>query len=155
VWQHKFFTLPEHVSSSPVFSGVCVAQFLVSCLVFCRSYFYFISLLCCVLETPEENILVSSGYEHFCYKEKLEDTKGVIRRHKSKKDTIQWPKGQWSTKPSLVKSSFNNLSAFPRSMSLSSTFSVLNSLMVYCNLYLSRVSQCWWFSPGTPGFFHH
>jgi len=35
----KLFTLPEHINSLPVFSGVRVARSLVFCVVFCRSLF--------------------------------------------------------------------------------------------------------------------
>ena len=37
--EQELFTLPERLSSHPVFSGVHVAQYLVFCLVFCRSLF--------------------------------------------------------------------------------------------------------------------
>ena len=36
----ELLTLPEHLSSTLVISGVCVARSLVSCVVFCRSLFY-------------------------------------------------------------------------------------------------------------------
>ena len=39
-------TLLEHPSSSPVSSGVCVAQFVVFCVVFCRSLFVHLSFYC-------------------------------------------------------------------------------------------------------------
>ena len=35
----ELLTLPEHLGSSPVFSGVRVAQSLVFCVMFCRSLF--------------------------------------------------------------------------------------------------------------------
>jgi hypothetical protein len=46
-------TLPEHLSSSPVFSGVCVAQSLVFYVMFCKSlyvgFFWVLFLLAVVL----------------------------------------------------------------------------------------------------------
>ena len=37
--EQKLLTLPEYLSSSLVFSGVCVARSLVFCVMFCRSLF--------------------------------------------------------------------------------------------------------------------
>ena len=49
--EQELLTLPEHLSSHPVFGGVRVARFLVFCVVFCRSslvilYFFFWPLCC-------------------------------------------------------------------------------------------------------------
>jgi len=45
-------TVPEHLSSLPVFSGVRVTRSLVLCVMFCRSLFVLLSLffrpLCCL-----------------------------------------------------------------------------------------------------------
>ena len=41
--QQELFTLPEHLSSPPVFSGVRVTQSLVLCVMFCRSLLIFLS----------------------------------------------------------------------------------------------------------------
>jgi len=38
-------TLPEHLSSHPVLSGVCIAQSLVFCVVFCRSLFVLLAIV--------------------------------------------------------------------------------------------------------------
>ena len=64
-------TLPEHLRSPPVFSGVCVTRSLVFCVVFCRSLFVLLSLftwpLCClffdlrIIITP----LISSNSSHY------------------------------------------------------------------------------------------
>ena len=40
----ELLTLPEHLSSTLVISGVCVARSLVSCVVFCRLLFVFFLL---------------------------------------------------------------------------------------------------------------
>jgi len=37
--EQELLTLPEHMSASPVFSGVHFAQPLVFCVMFCRSLF--------------------------------------------------------------------------------------------------------------------
>ena len=37
--EQELMTLPEHLSSHPVFGGVRVARFLVFCVMFCRSLF--------------------------------------------------------------------------------------------------------------------
>ena len=42
----ELLSLPEHMCSSPVFSGVRVAQSLVFCVMVCRSLFVFWSLYC-------------------------------------------------------------------------------------------------------------
>ena len=47
VWQ-ELPTLPGHVSLS-VFSGVCVVQSLVFCVVFCRSLFAILTFFVCLL----------------------------------------------------------------------------------------------------------
>jgi hypothetical protein len=39
--EQELLSLPEHACSFPVFSGVCVAQSLVFCVVFCKSLFVF------------------------------------------------------------------------------------------------------------------
>ena len=39
--EQELLSLPEHLCSSPVFSGVRVAQSLVFCVVFCKSLFVF------------------------------------------------------------------------------------------------------------------
>jgi hypothetical protein len=46
--EQKLLTIPEHLMSPPVFSGVCIAQSLVFCVVLCRSLFvlFFLSLYC-------------------------------------------------------------------------------------------------------------
>jgi len=41
--EQALLTLPEHLNSSPVFSGVRVARALVFCVVFCRSLFILLS----------------------------------------------------------------------------------------------------------------
>jgi hypothetical protein len=43
---HKLLTLPEHMSSRPVFSGVRVTQCLFFYVVLCRSLFVLLSLFC-------------------------------------------------------------------------------------------------------------
>ena len=73
--QQELPTLPEHLSSPPVFSGVFVTQSSVFCVMFCRSLFvllnFFFLPFCClsfdlwILITP----LVSSNpsfFAHFC-----------------------------------------------------------------------------------------
>ena len=49
--KQQLLTLPEHLSSPPVFSGVCVAWSLVFCVVFCRSLFvlFLLTILLSVL----------------------------------------------------------------------------------------------------------
>jgi hypothetical protein len=49
--KQQLLTLPEHLSSPPVFSGVCVAWSLVFCVVFCRSLFvlFLLAILLSVL----------------------------------------------------------------------------------------------------------
>ena len=48
----ELLTLPEHLSSHPVFSGGCIARSLVFRVVFCRSLFVLLSFffwsLCCL-----------------------------------------------------------------------------------------------------------
>ena len=39
----------NHISSLPVFSGVCVTQILVFCVVFCRSFFVLLSFLLAIV----------------------------------------------------------------------------------------------------------
>ena len=50
--EQVLLTLPEHLSSPPVFSGVHVTRSLVLCLMFCRSLFVLLSFffwpLCCL-----------------------------------------------------------------------------------------------------------
>jgi branched-subunit amino acid transport protein len=40
----EWLTLPEHLRSSSVFSGVCLVQSLVFCVVFCRSLFFLLAV---------------------------------------------------------------------------------------------------------------
>jgi hypothetical protein len=42
-------TLPEHMSSQPVFSGVCVVQSFALCVLFCRSLFDLLVIAMCIL----------------------------------------------------------------------------------------------------------
>ena len=42
--EQELLTIPEHMSSPSVFSGVCVARSLVFCVVFCRLLFVLFSL---------------------------------------------------------------------------------------------------------------
>ena len=49
--EQELLTLLEHLSSFPIFKGVCVTRSLVFCVMFCRSLFvllsfYFLSLYC-------------------------------------------------------------------------------------------------------------
>jgi hypothetical protein len=37
--EQELLTLPEYLSSPPIFSGVCIARYLVFCVMFCRSLF--------------------------------------------------------------------------------------------------------------------
>jgi len=43
--EQELLTLPEHLSSPPVFSSVCVARSLVFCVVFCISLFVLLSFI--------------------------------------------------------------------------------------------------------------
>ena len=45
----EWLTLPEHLRTSPVFSGVCLVQSLVFCVVFCRSLFFLVAVALSVL----------------------------------------------------------------------------------------------------------
>ena len=47
--EQELLTLPEHMSSPPVFSVVCVAQSLIFCVVFCRSLFVCFTLDHCIV----------------------------------------------------------------------------------------------------------
>ena len=64
--EQELLSLPEHMCSSPDFIGVCVAQSLVFCVVFCRLYFvplyFFVTIVLSVLLliTP----LASSNFKH-------------------------------------------------------------------------------------------
>jgi hypothetical protein len=52
--EEELHTLPEHMSSSPVFNGARVSQSLVFCVVFCRSLFvllFFFYWSCCCLSS--------------------------------------------------------------------------------------------------------
>ena len=49
LFEEDLLTLSEHISSSPVFSGVCVDRSLVFCVVFCRSLFVFLSFFLLVI----------------------------------------------------------------------------------------------------------
>jgi hypothetical protein len=71
--EQELLTLPEHMSSPPVFSGVCVTQSLVLCVFFvdrCLSFCTFSWPLCClffdilILITP----LISSNSSYSTYK---------------------------------------------------------------------------------------
>ena len=42
--EQELLTLPEHLSSLSLYSGVCIAQYLVFYIVFCRSLFIYMSL---------------------------------------------------------------------------------------------------------------
>ena len=61
----ELLTLPEHMSSPPVFSRVRVARSLVFCVVFCRSLFVLLSVffwpLCC-LSSYDLRILITIWY---------------------------------------------------------------------------------------------
>ena len=50
--KHEHITLPEHLSSPPVYSGIRVVRSVVFCVVFCRSLFvplsFFFWPLCCL-----------------------------------------------------------------------------------------------------------
>ena len=54
----ELLSLPEHMSSPPVFSEVCVARSFVFCVMFCRSLFVLLSLffwpLCCLWCTESD-----------------------------------------------------------------------------------------------------
>ena len=65
-----------HLSSSPVFSGDCVAQSLVFCIVFCRSLFFCLSF-------HHKFTAVKSIMWEKSFLEKFEDTKEVNRSNKS------------------------------------------------------------------------
>jgi hypothetical protein len=73
-------TLPEHLSSPLVCSGISVARSLVFCVVFCRSLFVFLSL------SFGHCIVFSSSIYGNINKNIFEDTNEVIRIHKSKKN---------------------------------------------------------------------
>jgi hypothetical protein len=68
--EQELISLPEHVGSPPVFSGVRVARSLVFCVVFCRSLFIILSLFswsfCCLFFDLRILIipLVSSNYSY-------------------------------------------------------------------------------------------
>jgi len=47
--EEELLTLPEHLSSSPVFSGVRITQSLVLCVMFCRSLFVLLAIVLSVL----------------------------------------------------------------------------------------------------------
>ena len=47
--EHELLTLPEYLSSPPVFSWINVARSLVFCVVFCRWLFVFLSIFLCPL----------------------------------------------------------------------------------------------------------
>ena len=61
--EHELLTLPEHMSSSPVFSGVRVAQSFFFCVVFCRSLFVLLSffLLSIVLSADLRLLITPFG----------------------------------------------------------------------------------------------
>jgi hypothetical protein len=44
--EQEMFTLPDHPSSSPIFSGVHIARSLVLCVLFCKSLFVLLSFFC-------------------------------------------------------------------------------------------------------------
>jgi len=64
-------TLPEHLSSPPVFSGVRVTRSLVLCVVFCRSLFvllyFFLWPLCCLSFFDLRNLITPLVSSNFSY----------------------------------------------------------------------------------------
>ena len=67
--EQEWLTLPKHLTSPPVFSGVCVAQSLVFCVVFCRSLFvlFLLTIVFSVLQfTDSDYPLVSFGHWVVC-----------------------------------------------------------------------------------------
>ena len=73
--EQELLTLPEHLSSPTVFSGVHDAQSLVFCVMYCRSLFilhsfFFLAIVLCVLlrfMAPDYLPLVSSNLCYGCY----------------------------------------------------------------------------------------
>jgi hypothetical protein len=43
--EQELLTLPEYLSSTPLFSGVCIAWYLVFCVMFCKSLFVLLTIL--------------------------------------------------------------------------------------------------------------
>ena len=67
--EQEWLNLPEHLTSPPVFSGVCVPQSLVFCVVFCRSLFvlFLLTIVFSVLRfTDSDYPLVSFGHWVVC-----------------------------------------------------------------------------------------
>jgi hypothetical protein len=85
--EQELLTLPDHLSSPPVFSGVRVARSVVFCVVFCRSLFVLLAIVLSVLRFTDSDYpfgIFKLFLQFFVVKSwrKLLWFWGVIRYHK-------------------------------------------------------------------------
>ena len=55
--EQKLLSIPEHMSSPPVLSWVCVTRSLVLCVMFCRSLFVLLTIVLSVLRFTDSDYL--------------------------------------------------------------------------------------------------